>query len=222
MSVSREIGAPAPGAPIALGAAAAPRRLARRTRRLLAAAALLLGTTYVAPLWHIRLKAPQYPEGLGMYIWSSRITGQEPHHLQSINGLNHYIGMKEIVPEAIPELRLMPPATAVLIALGIGAALWGRRRGLIAWAGLLLGAALVGLADFWKWGYEYGHDLDPGAAIKIPGMSYQPPLFGTKQLLNFQATSLPALGGWMVVAALAIALALVAVEWRAGRSPAAG
>ncbi len=37
-------------------------------------------------------------------------------------------------------------------------------------------------------------------------MSYQPPLIGNKQLLNFHATSWPASGGWVIVAALLLGL----------------
>ena len=187
--------------------------MTRWARMLVALAALGLVTTYVAPLWHIALKAPQYPEGLGLYIWASKITGE----LRSINGLNHYIGMKQIHPEAIPELRLMPPIVAGLVVLGLMAAAWGRRAGLYAWTTLLLIGSLVGLADFWRWGYDYGHDLDPEAAIRIPGMSYQPPLIGPKQLLNFQATSWPALGGWVAIGAVMLALTLSVVEWRRAR-----
>ena len=52
---------------------------------------------------------------------------------------------------------------------------------------------MAGLIDFWKWEYDYGHDLDTvNAIIKIPGMSYQPPVIGSRQLLNFTATSWPA------------------------------
>jgi copper chaperone NosL len=213
---------PSPAAPPLAGVAAAPARAAGRrllpsTRWWLAAAALLLLVTRVAPLWHIGLKAPQYPEGLGMYIWADRITGQKPNDLNSINGLNHYIGMKPIVPESIPELRLMPLVVAGLVAAGLLAALRGRRAPLYAWTAAFALGAVIGLADFWRWGYDYGHDLSPDAAIRIPGMSYQPPLVGTKQLLNFEATSLPAAGGWVALAALGIALALCAREWRRAR-----
>ena len=187
--------------------------MTRWVRMLLALAALGLVTSYVAPLWHIALKAPQYPEGLGMYIWSSKITGE----LRSINGLNHYIGMKQIHPEAIPELRLMPQIVAGLVVLGLMAAAWGRRAGLYVWTTLLVIGSLVGLADFWRWGYDYGHNLDPEAAIRIPGMSYQPPLIGPKQLLNFQATSWPALAGWAAVGAVMLAMTLSVVEWRRAR-----
>jgi len=191
--------------------------MSKRSRLLFAIAAVLLLSSFVAPLWHIGLKAPQYPEGLGMYIWSSQITGQKPNDLNSINGLNHYIGMKAIVPESIPELRLMPMVIIGLVVTGVAVAAWGRRRALYGWTALFSIGALIGLADFWRWGYDYGHNLLPDAAIKIPGMSYQPPLLGTKQLLNFQATSLPATAGWIAIGVLLVAIWLSAVEWRRAR-----
>ena len=55
------------------------------------------------------------------------------------------------------------------------------------------------MVDFWKWEYNYGHTLNPDAAIIVPGMSYQPPLIGFKQLLNFGAYSIPDIGGWIFV-----------------------
>jgi hypothetical protein len=184
------------------------------TRFTLAAAAILLMVAYVAPLWHIGLDAPQYPEGIGMYIWVDTITGQKPNDLNSINNLNHYIGMKAIVPDAIAELRLMPAIVGVLIALGLLAAAFGRRSLLYGWVTLFVVVAVVGLADFWSWGYDYGHDLDPTAAIKIPGLSYQPPLIGSKKLLNFTAHSWPALGGLAIGISLIVGLALCVREWR--------
>jgi len=185
----------------------------RLSRGALAALALGLVACLFLPLWRVALIAPQYPEGLGFFIWASRMSGD----LQSINGLNHYIGMKPIVPESIPELRLMPWALGALVVAGLAAAVWGRRKALAAWVALLAVGALAGLADFWKWGYEYGHDLDPTAAIRIPGMSYQPPVIGSKQLLNFHATSLPAAGGWIALGVLALGLVLVMREYRLAR-----
>ena len=88
------------------------------SRVLVVLAVLLIGVAYIRPLWHIALEAPQYPEGLGMYIWADKITGEKPQDLDSINGLNHYIGMKRIVPESIPELRLMPMLLGGLAVLG--------------------------------------------------------------------------------------------------------
>lgn len=191
--------------------------MTRTTRIGLAVLALALLAVLRTPLWHIELMAPQYPEGLGMYIWADQITGQKPNDLNSINGLNHYIGMKEIRPEAIPELRLMPWVIVGLTLTGVGVAGAGRRSLLYIWTGLFLVAGLVGLVDFYLWGYDYGHDLNPMAAIKVPGMSYQPPLIGSKNLLNFKAVSWPALGGWIAFLALAGAVTLSLHEFRRAR-----
>lgn len=188
--------------------------MSTRTRLLLACAALALLATYVRPLWHIGLQAPQYPEGLGLYISIDGVSGQGAHDLQSLNGLNHYIGMHKIVPEEIPELRFLPKAIAALTLLGLGAAALGRRWALDGFAGILVAGALAGLADFWWWGYRYGHELDPHAAIQVPGMTYQPPLIGSKQLLNITAHSWPASGGWILTAAVAMVVALVVLEHR--------
>ena len=57
------------------------------------------------------------------------------------------------------------------------------------------------MADFWKWEYNYGHNLSTDAPIQVPGMSYQPPLIGYKQLLNFGAYSIPDIGGWLMAVA---------------------
>jgi copper chaperone NosL len=77
--------------------------------------------------------------------------------------------------------------------------------------------AVAGLVDFYRWGYAYGHELDEHAAIKVPGMSYQPPVIGTKQLLNFHAASWPDVGGWIAVLCLAVGLTVAIVEWRRGQ-----
>ncbi len=188
--------------------------MGRASRIGLVVASLLLGVPFLQPLWHIGLIAPQYPEGLGLYIWINQITGQKPHDLDSINGLNHYIGMKEIVPESIPELRLMPYLVGGLLVLGLLTALAGKRPLLYAWTGLFALLSLAGLADFYKWGYDYGHNLDPTAAIRVPGMAYQPPLIGAKQLLNFYATSWPAVGGLALMLSLGIGAALCILERR--------
>lgn len=191
--------------------------MTRASRIVVAVASLLLLAVYVAPLWRIELIAPQYPEGLGLRIWVDQITGLKPNDLNSINGLNHYIGMQAIEPESFPELRLMPRLVAAAVVAGLLVALIGRRAVLYAWAALFTLGAVAGLADFWKWGYEYGHRLDPHAAIKVPGMSYQPPMIGGKQLLNFHATSWPDVGGWIAIGALAFVLGATVLEWRRGR-----
>ncbi|GBC87905.1 hypothetical protein HRbin13_00017 [bacterium HR13] len=182
------------------------------SRGLLALASLLLVLTYFFPLWRIQLIAPQYPEGLRMFIWVNRITGGTEFDLYNINLLNHYIGMKHIDPNAIPELKVLPFIMAFLIAFGLISALLGKRVLLYAWVGTFVILALVGLADFYKWEYDYGHNLDPSAPIKIPGLAYQPPLIGTKQLLNMTASSFPDIGGYIAIASLLLGIAAVVLE----------
>ena len=189
----------------------------QRARLALALAALLLAATYAFPLWKISLEAPQYPEGIGLYIWSDAITGVEPNDLENINGLNHYIGMQRIEPESIPELRLMPWIFGGLLALGLVGAATGSRRLLYLWTALFFIAAAAGLVDFYLWAYDYGHHLDPTAAIKVPGMTYQPPLIGSKELLNFTAHSWPALGGLAAFVSLGLGGVLSVVEIRRAR-----
>jgi hypothetical protein len=188
--------------------------MSKSSRLILAIVSLAFLVAYVQPLWRVTLEAPQYPEGLGMLIWVNTITGEKPHDLANINGLNHYIGMQEIVPDSIPELSYMPLILGLMAALGLLAAFVGKRRLLFLWFGLMVLLALVGLADFWRWTYEYGHNLDPTAAIKVPGMAYQPPVIGSKMLLNFKADSWPALGGWILVVGTALAGLATLVEAR--------
>lgn len=183
----------------------------KRTPRLLTVlAALLLLPLYILPIWKIDIDAPQFPEDIAMYIYIDQLGGNEPSTLDNINILNHYIGMKEIHEDDIPELQYMPWILGVLIAFGLLAAVLNKRWMVITWAVLLVLVVSVAMYDFYLWGYDYGHNLDPMAPIKVPGMAYQPPLLGTKQMLNITATSLPHTGGWIAVASFG---ALFAALW---------
>lgn len=171
-------------------------KTAPRTIAILGVLALL--TLYFFPLWRITLVAPQYPDGVTMFIWIYQITGETEGTLQNINILNHYVGMKAIVPESIPELQYFPYIVAALALMGLVAAGINRKGMYLAWASVFLLLAILGIYDFYLWEYDYGNNLDPRAPIKVPGQSYQPPLFGTKMLLNFEASSYPGFGGWMM------------------------
>lgn len=169
------------------------------------AASLILVIVFVFPIWNIDLEAPQYPEGIGLRIWINQVTGEKEFDLRNLNGLNHYIGMKEIVPDAIPELKFMPFILAFFIGTGIIFSFTKNRKFIFVWIVLLLIVMSVGLYDFYMWGYNFGHDLNPHAPIKVPGMSYQPPLLGTKKLLNITATSLPGIGSILIFISVTLA-----------------
>jgi copper chaperone NosL len=176
--------------------------LEKMSRIMIGFAALMLVLLFFFPIWNISLSAPQYPEGIGLNIWINKITGVNKYDLRNINQLNHYIGMQEIKPDAIPELKIIPYIIILLILAGFAGALSGKRVFLILWLILFLISAVVGLGDFYKWEYDYGHNLSPDAPIKIPGMTYQPPLIGSKQLLNITASSYPGPAGMIAVLSL--------------------
>ncbi len=178
------------------------------SRVLVAIAALLMVSAYFVPLWQILMWAPQYPEGLEMDIWINNITGD----VKIISALNHYIGMKHIEVEMFPEFTYMIYIVGVLIGIGLITALMGKRIMLWFFCFLLLATGVAAMVDFYLWGYDYGHNLDPTAAIVVPGMSYQPPLIGTKQLLNFTAFSGPDIGGWIFIVAALMTVTAVWIE----------
>ena len=171
-------------------------------RFLMIVAALALATLFFAPMWQISLFAPQYPDGVTMHIYIDKIGGTTPGTLQNVNILNHYVGMKAIVPEAIPELQYFPFIIAGLILFALIAAVADRPWLYIGWGLLLVFISILGFYDFYLWEYDYGHNLDENAPIKIPGASFQPPLIGRKMILNFTAYSLPHVGGWMAGVAM--------------------
>ena len=169
-------------------------------------AALLM--LFVFPLWRITLFAPQYPDGVTMYIWINKIAGETPGTIQNINILNHYVGMKYIEPDAIPELTYFPYIIWAMSFLGLVAAVVNNKWGYLLWFVLFVAMSVIGIYDFYLWEYDYGHNLSDTAPIKIPGASFQPPVFGTKDILNFVAQSYPHTGGYF--AGIAGLFALIA------------
>lgn len=184
---------------------------------LLGLAGICLLASLFLPIWHITLDAPQYPEGMGMFIWARTLTGENPHDLDIINQLNHYIGMRPIVPESIPELKIIAPLIAFFSLACFAAAIRPRTWVLLLLLAGLSGAGALGMYDFWKWEYDYGHNLDPRAAIQIPGQNYQPPLIGTAKLLNFTSTSWPATGGLLLFAAGGLIAGSLLLLWSSSR-----
>jgi len=170
----------------------------RLSQILLVVGGLLLLLLFVLPLWRISLIAPQYPHGVHMFIYINKIGGAEPGTLQNVNILNHYIGMKPIEPDSIPELKFLPFVVIGLCVMSLLTALINKKYMYVFWVVLFGITLLLGLYDFYLWEYDYGHDLDPKAPMKFDE-SFQPPLIGTKTIINFIAKSYPHIGGWMVI-----------------------
>ena len=179
------------------------------SRILVAFASGALIMVFFLPVWRIDLFAPQYPEGLTMNIWINGLSGD----VDIINGLNHYIGMRHITVAMFPEFKYLSYVVLFFIVLGMLVALSGKSKFLLAYLGLTAIGGILAMYDFYTWGYNYGHNLDPTAPIQVPGLFYQPPLIGHKRLLNFDAYSFPHIGGWVVIGAAALAFTVWLVEW---------
>jgi copper chaperone NosL len=186
------------------------KKMSITSRIIIAIGSLALIAMFYLPAWSIYLIAPQYPEGLSMQIWLHKITGQ----VEIINGLNHYIGMKQINADMFPEFRFLPYVLGFFILFGLVIAITGSRNLLMSYLVLSVIAGIAALVDFYLWGYDYGHNLDKSAAIQVPGLSYQPPVIGHKKLLNFDAFSYPDTGGWVLVAVTILFGVIWIIEWR--------
>ncbi|WP_018479207.1 hypothetical protein [Pontibacter roseus] len=174
-------------------------------RILMVVAALSLGLLFLYPMWKIYLEAPQYPEGLELHIWVNKLGGSSESVLQNFNILNHYIGMEKINPDSFAELKYMPYIVVLFMVTGVLIGLIGKPKLVLIWVVLLAIAGAAGILDFYLWLVKFGTNLDPTAPIKVPGMTYIPPLFGSKQLLNFSALSLPSWGALGIFLAIVIA-----------------
>ncbi len=179
-------------------------------RILLILSGLALVAVIFLPIWRIELDAAQYPEGLELQIYSNKLAGQ----VDIINGLNHYIGMKTLHAEDFIEFTVLP---YIILFFALAFLFIGLLRNRKLLYGLFFCFLLFGIAalvDFYIWEYNYGHQLDPNAPIKVPGMSYQPPLIGYKQLLNFGAYSIPDIGGWIFILCGIILAYCTVREWQ--------
>src|SRR5688500_870761 len=132
-------------------------KMSNRSRILIAIGSLALCIMFFVPAWSIYLIAPQYPEGLSMQIWLYKITGQ----VEIINGLNHYIGMKHIKTEMFPEFSFLIYVLGFFVLFGLAIAFTGSRKLLLVYLVMSVMAGITAMIDFYIWGYNYGHDLDP-------------------------------------------------------------
>tara|TARA_R110000765_G_scaffold425773_2_gene539535 strand:- start:9474 stop:10109 length:636 start_codon:yes stop_codon:yes gene_type:complete len=188
----------------------------------------LLGL-FVFPLWNIELGAPQYPEPLGMNIHIDGIRDMNEFDLQNIDGLNHYIGMNKLPkPIEMWEFSTFPLVIGGMVALGVVIGLLGfmgkvSYKPFMGWFIVMSILGVLGMYDFNAWMTDYGTNLDPNAIMKLANpdgtpMTYKPPLFGNAKMLNFDVTSLPATGAWMMFTGMMLTLVAFYLGWRNSES----
>lgn len=173
---------------------------------------IILVVVIFVPMWRIDLAAPQYPEGLVLKIHANKLSGD----VDVINGLNHYIGMRKLVEDDFVEFKILPFLIGFFALLGVLTYFVNRRWLLYTFAVLYILFGILAMYDFYRWEYDYGHNLDPTAAIVVPGMAYQPPLIGFKQLLNFGAYSFPDVGGYIFIG-VGLILVFLMIKERKGK-----
>ena len=174
----------------------------KKSKLLMIIGSLFLLGLFVFPLWNITLEAPQYPIPLGMNIHINKFTDVHEFDIKNINLMNHYVGMKYI-PESIPEFKIFPLVIGAMILLGVLIGVFANYKWFLGWFILMSILGIAGMYDFYLWEYDYGHNLDPKAIMNFKNpdgspMGFQPPLFGTKHILNFIAHSYPRTGAYLM------------------------
>ncbi len=179
------------------------------SRLLLLVAGALLVVVAFLPLWRIRLVAPQYQEGLELHIYAFQIVGgNHGQDLNEINNLNHYIGMRPIAQADFVEMKLVPFAFGVFVLLALRAAVIGRMISAVDLVVLFVYFGAFSIGSFAYRLYVYGHDLDPHAPVRIAG--FTPVVIGSQRIANFVQSSLPQIGGVLLVF---IGFMMVAAIW---------
>jgi hypothetical protein len=172
---------------------------------------------YLSPLWNMTMYAPQYRDGLRLNIYSYRLDGgNQGQDVREINILNHYIGMKDLTTEDFTEFKWIPFVLGALALLFLRAAFHGKMAHLV---DVLVLYTYFGLFSLWSFGYKlysYGHNLSHTAAVKVT--PFMPPLFGYKQLANFEIYSYPALASYSLAAVALVLLLAFALTWRGAHS----
>jgi len=167
---------------------------------LFSAAALLLMVSLLVPYWVLRLRAPQFPDGLTITAYVNRLEGD----VGELEGLNHYVGLGSFNDAAAFERSVAIAAIIVFAGLLIAALLIHSR-----WVLLLVAPALifpiVFLADLQYWLWNFGHNLDPAAPLAAAVGEFTPPIFGPAEIAQFDTLALP--GPGLILAFLASGLA---------------
>ena len=166
-------------------------------RVVLALLTIFVGLSFTAPMWHINMKAPQYPQGLDLYIYSYKVDGgNDGNDVQEINVLNHYIGMAPLDRAALSDLDWIPFLFAAMIILALRTALIGKVGTMLDLLVMTTYAGAFGFGRLYYKLYTFGHNLDPRAPVTVE--PFMPVMLGKKQIANFLTEAGPGLGTWYV------------------------
>ena len=179
-------------------------------RVVLALLTIFIVLSFTAPMWSLNMKAPQYPQGLDLYVYSYKVDGgNDGNDVQEINVLNHYIGMAPIDRVALADLDWIPFLFAGMIILALRTAVIGKVSSMIDLLVLTTYAGVFGFGRLYFKLYTFGHDLDPKAPVTVD--PFMPVIWGKKQIANFLTEAGPGLGTvYVAIFATGLTLLLLA------------
>ena len=192
-----------------------------RSRVIIAVAAAMLLPTFWFPLWNMTLYSNQFPDGLVLNIYSSKLEGGKTANrddLKEINALYHYIGMRALKEDDFTEFKWIPFVIGGVMLLALRVVVLGRMTKLVDLFVLFTYFGLFSLWSFYHKLYLYGHDLDPTAAVKVP--PFTPPIFGHVTMANFEVYSFPDVGSYFMAVVslfLLVAMWLSRKAWSKGK-----
>lgn len=162
------------------------------------AAVVLLVMAARLPIWRAVFHAPQYPDGLTIVAYGSKVNGD----LGEITELSHYIGMPPFTFTGMPEMRLWPVVIGLAIVIAILAVVtrrrWLRRLATAALWSVPVGA--LAIVQFRLW--QTGHSLDPTSPIRVE--AFTPKVLGPTTLMNFTVVGYPGMALVLIMVAAAL------------------
>ena len=161
---------------------------------LLIIAAGILAASIFVPWWGMKFYAPQYPEGLDIIVYPNKL--EDKHDVAIINGLNHYIGMKEFSEENFPELAYLSYIIGGMALLTLAVAIIRNKKLLYGLIVLFAVGGALGVYDIYRWLKSYGTNLDDTAPIDVP--PFIPPIIGDNTIANFVTHSYFSTGSYMI------------------------
>ncbi len=176
------------------------KKLSVSSSLMLCGAAIILVLSIFFPWWGMQFIAPQYPEGLDIIVYPYKMEGR----IDIINGLNHYIGMKEFSEESFPELQYLPFVIGGIAAVILLTALTKNTKFLYTTIAIFSIGGALGLYDIKRWLNDFGTNLDPKAPITID--PFVPPMIGENTIANFVTHSYFATGSLLMGIAFLLVL----------------
>ena len=181
------------------------RRPSRGLRLRSLAAAGLLGLSLLLPFWRITLFAPQYPGGLRVSVYLTKVAGESGE----VSLLNHYIGMKPLEQAAPLERRFAVPIVLGGVLAVAASPFLGRAGLLLQVPAVLFPLGVAGDLAFWMW--KFGHSLDPSAPIRIE--PFMPAIIGKGAVMQFSTSAMFSWGFFLSAITAVFALYNLAT-WR--------